>query len=182
MGKDKLIGTIIGVIFFILLIAGITYAYVTWTGNVLDDYKVSSKCFNVLYEKGNDITGTMMPSLDYSDGLFTSVKMNIDSNCNINARGKIYLNTLTSTSDNLLDSNRNGLLNYQVLKNGVLTGYKGTITSEGSIEIDVGMLSKDTTASTEYTIYVWVNNDLVQNSDAYSVYYGSITAEAVQYG
>lgn len=175
MKTGKIIGTILGVILFALLIAGISYAYITWTSGK-NNYNVSSKCFDIYYDKGTDINGSMMPSEDYSGGLSTTVKMDIKSSCNINANGKIYLNTLEATSSNLY---REGLLNYALLKDDVVLS-SGNITGFGEIEIDIGMLNKNTSATTSYTIYVWIDNNLVENTDVDSSYYGNIRAEATQ--
>ena len=60
------------------------------------------------------------------------------------------------------------MLNYQVVKDDVATNLKGNITKSGEI------------ASTTYKIYVWVNKDLLINSDANSKYYGKIRATATQ--
>lgn len=177
MNKHKILGLILGVLLFIVMIASVTYAYLSWTS---DDIKltVGSKCFNVFYEKGKELTGDIMPSSDYTGGLSTSVKMNIDSDCDIKANGKLYLKTNEETSDNLF---RDGLLNYYVLKDGVaITGGSGSITEEGEIEINLGELTGDTDASTSYTLYVWIDYNLVNNSDAFSSYLGSIRAEAIQ--
>ena len=174
--RVKIIGTIIGVLLFVLLIAGVTYAYFTWTSENVNR-KVSSKCFEVNYDKGTDISGVIIPSYDYTGGLIASVKMNIDSSCDIRANGKLYLNTLEDTSSNLYSD---GLLNYQVVSGDVLLG-SDSITSSGVIELDLGELSKSDSASTEYTIYVWVDNDVVDTSDIGSVYYGNIRAEAIQF-
>ena len=178
MDKQKLFGTILGVILFILLIAGVTYAYLTWTSDPFN-YRVSSMCFDVLYTKGTDISGAIMPSTSYTGGLSTTVKMNINSSCNIKARGKLYLNTNEETSSNLY---RTGLLNYQVLKGRtVISGGSGSITESGEIEIDLGELTSATSATTSYKLYVWIDYNLVENSDAFSAYSGRIRAEAIQF-
>jgi len=176
MDKRKFIGTILGVILFALMIAGITYAYMSWTSEKIN-YTVNSKCFDILYTKGTDITGTLMPSTSYTGGLNATVKMNISSSCDLRANGKIYLNTAASTSSNLY---RTGLLNYHVVKGSTVLK-TGNITESGEIEIDIGELAKSTSASTSYTVYVWVDYNLVENSDAFSSYSGSIRAEALQF-
>lgn len=176
MNKEKIIGTIIGVILFISLIAGITYAYLNWNSDKIN-YKGSSKCFDIYYAKGTDITGAIMPSTDYKGGLSATVKFNVKSSCNIKANGKLYLNTSDETSNNLY---REGLLNYQVLRGSVAIG-GGSITKSGETEINLGELIKGSSASTTYTIYVWIDYYLVENSDANSLYNGSIRAEAIQF-
>lgn len=175
MKKGKIIGIVLSTIVFIILISGVTYAYITWTSEKINN-NVNSKCFDIYYAKGTDIAGTMLPSNDYSGGLFSTIKMNIKSSCNINAKGKIYLNTLDTTSSNLY---RVGLLNYTLLKGTTIIS-SGSITGPGEVAIDIGTLSKSTSASTDYTLYVWIDNNLVENTDVNSAYNGSIRAEAVQ--
>lgn len=178
MKKSKIIGTIIGILLFVVAIAGITYAFINWTsGNT--NKVVESKCFEIFYEKGNDVTGNIMPSKDYTGGLSTTVKINVNSECDINADGRLYLTTSEETSSNLF--NRPGLLNYQIVTENGVKGKRGSITEPGQIAINLGPLTKNTSAVTQYTIYVWVDYTLVNNSDVSSVYYGSISAEAIQY-
>lgn len=120
-----------------------------------------------------------MPSNDYTGGLSSTVKIGFSSTCtNVSGTGIIKLNTLDTTSSNLY---RTGLLNYVVLKNGTkLT--EGNITSSGTKSINVGTLKKVSSISNadSYTVYVWISNDLVQNEDAFSSYYGNITASVEQ--
>ena len=174
--KSKLFGTILGTIIFILLIAGITYALLNWESTKIN-LGLTSSCFDIYYDKGQDITGELNPSSTYTGGLFATVKINIKSTCSTNGTGTLYLNTLSTTSSNLY---REGLLNYQVVKDGSVTDLKGNITSSGEIALDIGTLSKASSASTTYKIYVWIDEDKVINSDAYSKYYGNIRATAIQ--
>lgn len=181
MKRDKVI-TVILVIVIIVLTLGLSYAWYTWISDK-NNYKGSSECFDILYIKGTDIGSDqnkqeLMPSDSYTGGLSSTVKININSQCDtVNVGGKIYLTTLSSTSSNLY---REGLLNYQVLKNNTVTNLKGNITSDGDIVIDIGLLSHNTKASDSYTVYVWIDNNLVENSDAGTNYYGKISAEAYQ--
>lgn len=177
MKKTKIIGIIFGVILFGVCVVGITYAYIAWTS---EDIKrqVSSKCFNVFYDSGTDISGNLIASDNYTGGLVASVKMNIDSSCDIDANGVLYLNTLSTTSSNLY---REGFLNYQLVIDGRVTDIKGNITSSGEIAIDLGQLKGNSVATTEYVIYVWVDINLMEVTDMDSVYYGNIKAEAIQF-
>ena len=72
------------------------------------------------------------------------------------------------------------MLNYQVVKDDVATNLKGNITKSGEIALDIGTLTKASSASTTYKIYVWVDKEVVINSDANSKYYGKIRATATQ--
>ena len=176
MNKQKIIGAILGVILFIAAITVITYAYITWTSGDINKV-VSSKCFNVHYDKGTDISGAIMPSYDYTGGLSTTIKMNIDSSCNIRANGKLYLETKNETSNNLF---REGLLNYHLVSGNTVIS-SGPITEKGEIVINLGELTPSTSASTSYTLYVWIDYNLVENTDAFSTYLGSIKGEAIQF-
>ena len=91
--KSKLFGTILGTIIFILLIAGITYALLNWESTKIN-LGLTSSCFDIYYDKGQDITGELNPSSTYTGGLFATVKINIKSTCSTNGTGTLYLNTL----------------------------------------------------------------------------------------
>lgn len=181
MKKENIVTTVL-IITIIALVAGISFAWYIWTSEKFNNTG-GSECFDILYVKGQDIgsdqnRAVLMPSDTYSGGLSSTVKINMKNTCTtINARGKIYLNTLDTTSSNLY---REGLLNYQVLKNGTETSIRGSILSSGEIELDIGLLSKKSVATDSYTIYIWIDNNLVENADANSVYYGNIRAEAYQ--
>lgn len=177
MRNTKVIGTILGIILFIALIGGLTYAYTIWSSQNINR-KVSSECFDVLYDKGNDLSGAIIPSLDYTGGLYATVRMNINTECNVNAKGILYLETSEDTSSNLF---REGLLNYQVVRNEKTLIASGNITESGVIAIDLGSLAQTENAFTRYEVYVWLDNNLIQNADVNSVYYGSISSEAIQY-
>lgn len=179
----KNIYIIIGILLGISLLVGITYAWIT---SVVGESTISgtTRCFDILYTKGKDIgsdqnKATLMPSNDYTGGLSSTILMSISNKCNVSATGKIYLTTSSKTSSNLY---REGLLNYQVLKDGQVTDLKGSITSAGTITIDVGSLTKASSSSsaTKYQVYVWVDYNEVANSDAYSSYYGSVSAKVNQ--
>lgn len=181
--KSKVTTSILIVVIIVISVIGITFAYITWTSGKINTTG-NSECFNVLYAKGTDIgsdqnTATLMPSNDYTGGLSSTVKMGFSSTCtNVNGTGIIKLNTLSTTSSNLY---RTGLLNYVVLKNGAKIS-EGNITKAGTTNINVGTLKKTSSISSadSYTVYVWISNDLVQNEDAFSSYYGNITASVEQ--
>lgn len=60
MDKKKLMGLIIGIILFAALIVGATFAWLTYAINVTNgNYNVETSCFDVNYENGADISGTL---------------------------------------------------------------------------------------------------------------------------
>lgn len=166
------------------LVASITYALFIWQSSNTSIIGKSG-CFDILYVKGQDIgsdqeIATLFPSVTYTGGLSSTFKFNLSSKCSkVTAKGMLYIETLDTTSENLYEE---GLLNYQLLVNGEVTDIKGSITSSEEIVLDLGLLNKATTATNTYTLYVWVDYNLVQNSHAFSNYYGKIRAEAIQIG
>ena len=60
--KQKVIGFILGIVLFALVIAGFTYAALSWQSDDINKL-VSSKCFNVFYDKGTDFSGAIYYSI-----------------------------------------------------------------------------------------------------------------------
>ena len=175
--KTKMYDMVLGVVLFILLIAGFTYAALNWE-SVKTNIGINTNCFDIYYDKGQDINGTLIPSSDYTGGLYATVKMNVKTSCNVSGNGTLYLNTLSTTSTNLYTR---GLLKYQVVKGTTpIAGQNGTITKSGEIALDIGELTKATSATTTYKVYVWIDEAIVENTDAYSKYNGKISASATQ--
>ena len=184
MDKKKLIGTIIGVVAFAALIAGATYAWLTFSLGVNNgNYNLGTMNFNVDYQNGTAITS--LPTLTTGDP---------DSAGSLTVRAKkasnsapgdltIYLNTESSTSAALLAS---GAINYAVCV-GTCTSFdsittKGVINSSTPSKFAILSGSPLTTDYTNYNVYFWldgalVTNELVSSNASYS---GFISAEAVQ--
>lgn len=185
MKKAKIIGTIIGVLIFVILIAGITYAYFTWRSN---DVVISgsSKCFVIDYGVSQEI-GAADSSKNISignshrDGAYAEVTFDVDDNCpDTKAIGTLYLNTNTvGTDENILT----GALKYVVIKNTDTTSRvvsDGVITSTDTItildNIELSAESKDYT----YQVWVWIDSSLADNNYIGLQYSGYISAEAEQ--
>lgn len=182
--KKNTIISIALVITIIFLVSGITYAFYTFSSEDIN-YTGDSNCFNVFYINGDDIgsnenTITLMPSYTYNGGLSSTFKINFSDKCSrVSASGKLYLDTLDNTSSNLY---KEGLLNYQLLINNEVTSIKGSITSSGTTEIDLGVLNKGSAAIDEYTVYVWLDYNKIENKHASSKYYGKLRVEVSQIG
>lgn len=176
--KAKILGTIFGILGFILLICGITYAIYTWA-TIDTENKVieaNSTCFNVIYTKGNNIGSNEQLAVlnignSYKDGLSTTVKLKMDSNCKTTGKGTIYLNT-TKISDILQNT-----LNYEV-RYGSSSVAKGTIPGIGTIPIyenfDIN------TSEKSITVYVWLSGENLDENNIEEIlkaeYKGNITA------
>lgn len=158
------------VLLIVLVVGGSTYAYYTWAIKGIN-IKGNAECFNVDYDKGQDIGSdnnarTLLVSDDYTGGLFASVIVNLDKNCTItNGVGTLYLTTDDSTSSALLSS---GALKYQIVENGmVLTDKTGTITSTGKIPIYEDIVVN--TSAKQISVAVWVDGNLLTSSNTESI-------------
>lgn len=171
MDNKKIFGAIIGVIAFIAVIAGATYAWFTWSsGNT--ELSGTTGCFNIIYDKGTDISGSLVPSVDKSGGLSTSVKINIDPSCTITGTATLKLTT-NNTSTIPLSA---GAVKWE-LYDGDTQLKTGSVTAAGTL--DLGTVALTTTAKT-YTFYVWLDGAIANNDYIGKSYSGSISAVATQ--
>ena len=104
MDRKKLIGLIIGIILFAALIVGATFAWLTYAINVTNgNYNVETSCFDVNYENGADISGTLNMVANPLNGRSTTISIGINEGCNIVAKGKIEL-VINSISSKLYET------------------------------------------------------------------------------
>ena len=182
MDKKKLIGTIIGVFAFAALIAGATYAWLTFNLTVNNGtYNLGSMNFSVVYSKGTDVTEVPIvttPTTENTKSL--SVTASKASN---SAPGDltIYLNT-TAATEALLTTKS---LHYTVCV-GTCTNTTdlsqetntGTVDATGKLAILTGTPLQN--SSTTYNIYFWLDNTTVDEDVVGATYSGYISAEALQ--
>lgn len=179
MDKKKLIGTIIGVTLFAALIAGATYAFMTFTATVTNaTYNATSMNFIVDYTKGTDINNlkqlkTATPSTATS--LVVKAKKHAGS-----PNGNITIK-LTSTSTGTLTTG--GIVNY-VLCKGACSSFTadnvkktGTVTATSTVDLITEALS-DTEVS--YYVYFWLDANKITNDHLNQTYSGNINASATQ--
>ena len=172
MKNYKLFGTLFGVIAFIALIVGITYAWFTWTsGNTI--IGGSTECFTINYVNGQNINGEIIPSATYTGGKSTTVQIGIDASCNIGGSATIKLTTDSSSTNAIKLTD--GAVKYAV--------YKGTSeVASGNVSANtIDLATVDLTKTlTTYTIYIWVDGSIIDNTYAGKTYSGYIHASAEQ--
>lgn len=177
MKKAKLIGTIFGIILFMVLIAGFTYAWVSWKSDNIN-INGTSKCFNIDYGISQQIgsaseKGSLEMTSSYSEGLSAKVSLALKSNCaNVPGTATLYLNT-SSASSNILK----GALKYTVVSNETILS-SGVINTTKKITL-LSDISVTSTIPTTYTVYVWLDGSIADNSYANLNYNGYISAEAI---
>ena len=183
MKKAKLIGSIIGVFLFIALIAGFTYAWVTWQSSNIN-IAGKSDCFDIDYGISQQIgsasaKASLSMTSDYTEGLSAKVTLSLKTECaNIPGTATLYLNTTnvgttSGTSSGIL----NGALKYTVVS-GTSVLANGVIDSNNKIPL-VDNIDVSSTTPTIYTVYVWLDGKVADNSYANLSYLGYISAEAV---
>ena len=152
MKKKKEILIVLSVLILIILVAGITYAAFTWASDPDKGYiELNSQCFDVVYVKGNDITGTNIKlGTSYKGNVSTEVQVSINGDCTILGTGTLYLTTNEDTSDIFISDNK---LHYQVLDDNVEVS-SGIISSKDKLPIYSGFEINYEVKTLK--IYLWV--------------------------
>ena len=201
MDKKKLIGTIIGVALFAALIAGATYAWLTFSLSVTNgNYVGGTKNFIINYEGDTSIADSDIgiptldaPTAETARSLVVSAQRPTTS-----ANGIFYLK-MTSESNNALTTG--GALNYAVCKGNFVSGKveptcngtlaagtenvlaTGSVKQTGEIELYNTGTEGIPTEKTYYMIFFWldpakITNEMLGTGD--KAYSGYIHASAEQ--
>ena len=191
--KLKTILTIIVVILFIILVAGVTYAWLTWKSNSII-INGSAECFNINYTITREIGTPSSPAklkffksynIDNmnqpaSDPLYAEVAISLDQSCaNITGTGTIYLTTNANMTDNDI---LGGALKYTLTSitnnvETVLSNASITATTEITLKNDIDVNA--TSGNTLYRVYVWLDGSIADTTYLNKNYVGSIRAEVV---
>ena len=175
MSNKKLIGTIIGVIAFVALISGATFAWLTYAVNVTGGtYNGASTIFVVNYTKGTDISDVPIltsPTVSTARSLVVSANKTSTS-----VDGTLSIKLTTTSSDILTTS---GAIKYKACQGECadLTSNVGTVTASGTVEIFSGALQS---SATSYYVYFWIDAATFSNNHVGKTYSGYISAEAQQ--
>lgn len=188
--KVKTYGLVLGVTLFALLVAGFTYAALTWRSNNIT-INGSTECLDIDYTKGQDITGGNLLLLDKSkiisnnkititNGMVLSnLTAKIKSSCTIDGYLTLNLKVTSLNSAFTSSGNSTGGLNYALVSydpetysivdvttlNGKTFDIIGTgaITSTSTIKLKDVQLSKNSTVA--YIVIFYLDGDLT-NDDA----------------
>ena len=193
---------ILGII-ILLVLGGVTVAYLTWSSDKIN-IGLNSDCFTIDYTKGGDINNASVKLMNESDLIdsnnkftikegiaLTYANIGIKSTCGIEGYGSLYLN-ITSLSDAFTTGNSVGALKYAILKNTSTSAVsvanllnqsfdiekKGTITSTGTKKILTKQLSNTTV--NKYIIVIYIDKSLSGNDVIGASFSGKISADANQ--
>ena len=204
--KIKIYGVVLGVILFILLVSGLTYAILNWRSSNIT-IAGNSECLEVDSVKGSNITGSDLLLLDSgvvnnnqititSGMVVTNITAKLKSSCTLDGYLTINLKTTTLNSGFTSSGNSTGALKYVLasydpstyttVSTSALNGKTfdivttGSITSAGTLKIKEAQLSKDTTLAYLVIFYIdgdKANNDIGSNSTSFKT---SIEATVTQ--
>ena len=186
--KIKTYGIILGVILFVLLIAGFTYANLAWNSKSIV-ISGKSNCLEVESVKGSDITGGNLLLQDETsiisnnqitikNGMvITNVTAKIKSTCSISGYMTLNLNVTNLSNAFTSSGNSTGALKYvlasynpstySTVSTTALNGKSfdiidtGNITSTGTIKLKEENLSKTETKA--YLIIFYIDGDMANN-------------------
>ena len=120
--KIKIYGVVLGIILFILLISGLTYAILSWRSSNIT-IAGNSECLEVDSAKGSNITGSDLLLLDSgvvnnnqitirAGMVVTNITAKLKSSCTLDGYLTINLKTTTLNSGFTSSGNSTGALKY----------------------------------------------------------------------
>ena len=179
MNKKKMLGTIIGVVAFIALVAGATYAWLTNNLGITNGiYNSKTMNFLVNYTNGTDIDD--VPILETGTAS-TAKPLTVTASLAANsAPGKItiYLNTASVDSDLL-----NGSIKYSYCIDscGPADFDNNTqILTTSSSQVPIISDYKLTNTPINFTVYFWLDGSKIGSDQVGKTYSGFISAVATQ--
>ena len=186
MDKKKLIGTIIGVVAFAALIAGATYAWLTYNATITNgNYLLGSMNFSVTYVKGTAVNAVPIltnPTATEvtSGGGHLAVQA---SKASGSAPGNLTIKLVTNASTNATLLSKNALKYAACIGTCQATDlsqetYKGTVSATG--ELNIIPTTPLTASPTTYNIYFWLDSASVDTTIVNAEYSGYISASATQ--
>ncbi len=202
--KIKISGLIIGIILFIVLISGFSYAYYSSVATDTSSVKGTAGCFVVDHVKGNDVTGNVIlfdeskiitnNNITVKDGMqLTYVTAGINNACTIDGYITMKMNVKTLNSAFITGESK-GAFKYAIAKYSPTTYTSPSISTlkNKSFEIiktasitstgEQTILTKQLPHSTKdgYLIIFYIDGDKAFNDAGNTSFSATITAEASQ--
>lgn len=182
---------IIGIILLIVIVSGLTYAWLVWSKDTV--IEGTSKCFDITYTGGADISANLvLVDTPISDGKITygynmanSVfAITLNDNCTTTGQFNLILKNTTVPTAYISGNSKNALKYALVSGTSVSVGTSYTVLSSGSINttsdinIYTGNLSKGVTDN--YVLIVYVDGNSAGEDSKGTSYSGYVTANAAQ--
>lgn len=191
MEKRKLIGTIIGVAMFAALIAGATFAWLTFNATVTSGtYDATAENFVIEYAGGTDIN-TMLDRVSAPTVSNVSKVIKVSAYRKDNSSVGTLNIKLTSTSSDILTTG--SVIRYAVCSatSSTATNCTGSLTSGSTGVLNANAVNKTgeitlysttdiPTTQTYYWIYFWIDAATFTNDHLGKTYSGYVHASATQ--
>ena len=202
--KIKISGLIIGILLFIVLISGFSYAYYSSVATDTSSVKGTAGCFVVDHVKGNNVTGNVIlfdenkiitnNNITVKDGMqLTYVTAGINNACTIDGYMIMKMNVKTLNSAFITGESK-GAFKYAIAKYSPTTYTSPSISTlkNKSFEIiktasitstgEQTILTKQLPHSTKdgYLIIFYIDGDKAFNDAGNTSFSATITAEASQ--
>lgn len=191
MDKKKLIGTLIGVMLFAALIAGATFAWLTFNATIVSGtYDATSENFVINYAGGTDITQILDIQATPTVSNVTKIIKVSAYRDSTNSTGTLYLKLTTSSTGTLTTGS---VVRYAVCSassdtatncTGNLTEGSAGVLKAGAVnktgEIELYSTNTIPTTQTYYWIYFWIDAATFTNTHTGQSFSGYVHASATQ--
>ena len=161
--KKKII--ILGIITFIVIILSATFAFYTWSSNANQDIDVALNLSGldayIHYNKGTDVlTGTLLPSTDYSGGISTEIELWKDPSAESRTLyGHIYMD-ITTIGTNLANE---PALKWAITSNGEVLNTGDFVGQSNGNSISLKLNIPLQTTKQLFKIYIWLDESMEIN-------------------
>ena len=161
--KKKII--ILAVITFIIILLSTSFAFFVWNSNKENNINVSLSLSGldayIHYNKGTDVlTGTLLPSTDYSGGISTEIELWKDpSAASRNIYGHIYLD-ITTIGTNLANE---PALKWAITSNGEVLNTGDFVGKAQGNSIRLKINIPLSTTKQLFKIYIWLDESMEIN-------------------
>lgn len=163
MEKRKVLGTIIGVLAFIALIAGISFAWFSWqsSNNTLVSFTVGG--VDITFDAGADITSSKLrpvstKEVGVSKGY--AVKKTITASSPLTAYLNLYL-----TLETLPNGLKHESFIWELYKGSDLVGKGNFKNSNQGDKVRIASSQKITNTTSTYDLYIWIDGNNYANPE-----------------
>ena len=161
--KVKIIGTIIGIILFAILIAGLTYAWFTWESSRIN-ISGNTACFDINYTEGNLVTDDML--------LVDANKL--ISNNKITIKKGMAVTNLTASKDSKC-SKVKAKLTIQLIADSIPSIYNASGSCSGALNYvvasyDASSINEVSSKALENMTFDILDTDTISSSGIRTVY------------
>lgn len=163
---------IIGIILLLVVMVGSTYAFYKWNGSDNMDVDVKIEGATVMFDGGDDITGTLIPVSRKEEGIKKDIKVKASAE---GATFNLYM-SLTTMTDRLKEESFKYEVYYNdssLVKSGNFGEYNSSSNPNG-INYNANGITKLTlftgrdisiNSTDKYTLYLWFNGKDYDNPD-----------------